>query len=288
MTLKSIYKEKSSAFKISLIFLLILLSFIITNLIGIGFSYIFFDQAISLAHDFSSKATVNSLKLLQSFTGIGLFVIPTLLYAYLTDFDLNINTRFNLQIILLSIAIILVINPFISFLYEWNKSINFPSWMLQYDVRAEEITKAFLEMSNFKDLIINLFIIGFIPAIGEELFFRGYLQKSFYKWVSNPHLAIFITAFLFSAIHMQFQGFLPRFVLGALLGYMFYWSSSIWVPIIAHFINNTVAVIFLYPSLSKYNLVTSTEASSNAVIFSITAVGVLLFLLEKKRNDISV
>ena len=82
---------------------------------------------------------------------------------------------------------------------------------------AKEITIAFLKMENIIDLVLNLFLIAIIPAVGEELFFRGVLQKLFIKWTTKKHFSILITAFLFSAIHMQFFGFFPRFILGALL-----------------------------------------------------------------------
>ena len=95
-------------------------------------------------------------------------------------------------------------------------------------------------------LIVNLFMIGVLAAIGEELIFRGLFQKLFTQIVKNPHLAILITAILFSAFHFQFFSFLPRFVLGLILGYLMYLGRSIWFPIIAHFVNNAMGVIYYY------------------------------------------
>ena len=97
-----------------------------------------------------------------------------------------------------------------------------------------------------KGLFINLLMIAIIPAIGEEFFFRGLLQRIFSNWVRNTHWGIIISAFLFSAIHMQFYGFFPRFLLGAMFGYLFVWSGSLWLPVLAHFINNSLAVIAYY------------------------------------------
>ena len=94
--------------------------------------------------------------------------------------------------------------------------------------------------------IVNLLMIGVVAAVGEELVFRGILVRLFREWTGNIHLAVFIPAFLFSALHLQFFGFLPRLLLGVFLGYLFVWTGSLRVPIIIHFINNAFAVIFSF------------------------------------------
>ena len=101
-------------------------------------------------------------------------------------------------------------------------------------------------MNSAMDLFINLIMIGLIPAIGEELVFRGVVQKIFSQWSKNVHIGIWSAAFLFSAMHMQFYGFLPRMMLGGLLGYLYVWSGSLWLPIIGHFVNNAGAVLMSY------------------------------------------
>ena len=88
--------------------------------------------------------------------------------------------------------------------------------------------------------------MAILPAVGEELLFRGLLQQKLFSCFKNIHISIWITAFLFSALHLQFFGFFPRFLLGALLGYMFYWSGSLWLPIIAHFTNNALALLMSF------------------------------------------
>ena len=114
--------------------------------------------------------------------------------------------------------------------------------------------------------------------------FRGYLQQKICHWLDKPHFAIIITAILFSAIHMQFQGFLPRFVLGIVLGYLFYWSGSLWLPIIAHFLNNAIAVTFAYPAFSNYAYLTKNTATWQEAFFSFIAVILLAVLLYKNLN----
>ena len=111
---------------------------------------------------------------------------------------------------------------------------------------ATRITEALLNMNSPGDLFYNLLIIAVLPALGEEFLFRGILQKLFKEMTQNVHVAIIITAVIFSAIHMQFYGFLPRMMLGILFGYLLHWTGNLWVPVIAHFINNAAAVVFAY------------------------------------------
>jgi hypothetical protein len=120
------------------------------------------------------------------------------------------------------------------------------NWMLDAEANAKVITTAFLNMEGHKDLVINMVIVALIPAIGEELLFRGALQNLIIDWSKNIHLGIWITAILFSAMHMQFYGFLPRMAMGLLFGYLVIWTGSIWIPIICHLTNNGSAVLFTY------------------------------------------
>jgi membrane protease YdiL (CAAX protease family) len=95
-------------------------------------------------------------------------------------------------------------------------------------------------------LLVNLFMIGILASVGEELIFRGLLQRLLFGLVRNVHVAIIITAILFSAFHFQFFSFLPRLILGLILGYLMFYGRSIWYPILAHFVNNTMGVIYYY------------------------------------------
>jgi membrane protease YdiL (CAAX protease family) len=119
-------------------------------------------------------------------------------------------------------------------------------WMKGTEDEAAKLTDAFMKMPAFGGFIFNMVMIAVLPAIGEEFMFRGLLQRLLKEWLGNIHVAIFASAFLFSAMHMQFFGFFPRMFLGVMFGYLFYWSGSLWVPISAHFINNGSAVIFSY------------------------------------------
>jgi len=103
-----------------------------------------------------------------------------------------------------------------------------------------------LTMKTIGALLVNLLMLAVIPAIGEEFIFRGCLQRLFNQLTKNHHIAIWLTAIIFSSIHLQFYGFIPRMLLGAMFGYLFVWSNSLWLPILGHFLNNATAVITAY------------------------------------------
>jgi uncharacterized protein len=138
-----------------------------------------------------------------------------------------------------------------------------------------------------------LLMIGIIPAIGEEFLFRGVLQKLFHQWTKNIHVSVILAAFLFSAIHMQFYGFIPRFMMGVMLGYVFVWSGSLWVPILIHFTNNSAAVIVSFlQGTGKADNTFDTLGTGDRAIFpvmiSIILTGFLLYLIfyfEKKKKQ---
>ena len=286
MRLKGIFKEKSSASKLVVLFLIVLVSVLLHTSLAQVMIFLFTNVSLIAVGmmQFTNQSEIDAVKFIQMFSAIGLFITPTLLYAYLCDFDLKLKLNFNRQTLMLAITIMILINPFIAFIYEWNLSFNIPDWMMVFDNNAEKITKYFLKMNTLGDLFFNLLVMAIIPAIGEELLFRGYLQQKMTKWLGKPHVAIIVTAFLFSAIHMQFQGFLPRFALGLVLGYLFYWSGSLWLPIIAHFLNNAIAVTFAYPIFSNYAYLSQNTASWQEAFFSFMAVLLLAFLLHKNLS----
>jgi len=111
---------------------------------------------------------------------------------------------------------------------------------------AKKLTELFLDADNEGEFLINFLMIAILPAIGEELLFRGILQRYLIEWLKNKHIGVLIASILFSALHLQFFGFFPRLLLGIFFGYLLLWSRNLWLPIFAHFINNGVAVIFYF------------------------------------------
>ena len=286
MGLKGIYANKSSASEVGILFLPIFVSVILHALIAVALVALFADNGMALIQnqDLSNQASVNYLKLMQLFSGVGLFITPTLFYAHLTNFDFKFF-KLSRQNTILVIAIMMLITPFIGLLLEWSMMIPFPEWLLQFDVNSEAIVTAFLQMDTIWDLFYTILVIAVVPAIGEELLFRGYLQQKLGNWLSNPNTAILITAFLFSAIHFHFQVMIPRFALGILLGYLFYWSNSLWLPILAHFVNNAQAVIFSYPLFKvdsgAYSVLSETKVDPMVALFSLASVALLLYILHQ-------
>jgi len=119
-------------------------------------------------------------------------------------------------------------------------------WASQMDESSIDALMKMLEMDSVFDLIVNLIIVALLPAIGEELLFRGIIQKELLGKIQNHHVAIIIASIIFSGIHLQIQGFLPKFFIGLILGYAYYWTKSIWYPMILHFINNGMQTMILF------------------------------------------
>ena len=284
MGFKGIYKEKSSASKIGLLFLLIIFCLMLHTISAAFLISIFFDNSILITQnqDLTNQSSVNALKLMQLFNGLGIFVSPLLLYSYLTNYDFKF-TRITRQNTMLVIAIMMFVTPFVTLLLEWNMKIPFPEWILRLDLNSEVIVKAFLNMNTSSDFLYTLIVIAFVPAIGEELFFRGYLQRTICNALSSPHTAIIITSALFSLIHLDMQAFFPRFFLGLLLGYLYYWSTNLWLPILAHFVNNAQVVVFNFSPFKlqsgEFSFFYQKNVEPVIGLFSLAAVMLLLYLL---------
>jgi membrane protease YdiL (CAAX protease family) len=121
-----------------------------------------------------------------------------------------------------------------------------PEWASSIEESTMEMIEGLLVMNGAGELLFSLFVMAILPAVGEELLFRGVLQTKLSEWIKNEYASIWITAFIFSLFHFQFEGFLPRMLLGALLGYLFFWTRNLWIPIIGHFFFNGFQVAGQY------------------------------------------
>ena len=215
---------------------------------------------------FSLPLSINALKWTQLIQTVAIFLLPPLCMAYLWSQEplkwlkLTGERQKIKGEIIWAIAIMLAALPAINLLSSWNEQMTLPAflepleqWMKQQEEAAKILTDKFLSASTLDVLLVNLFLMAVLPALAEELTFRGVLQRLFqgsnvsdFHTVKVPHVAIWVTAILFSAIHMQFYGFLPRMLMGALFGYMLVWTGSLWVPILMHFTNNAMAVILYF------------------------------------------
>ncbi|MFD1629186.1 CPBP family intramembrane glutamic endopeptidase [Pseudopedobacter beijingensis] len=197
---------------------------------------------------------VGFLRILQIFSSTGIFIMGPYLFSKKRGYHFERYYKLDGEVFpnlaVLSILCMFCALPLIEWMSAVNAKMVFPeslkgleSWMKMKEQEAELLTKQLLVMPSFADFTINFLMIALLPAIGEELLFRGALQNIFSSWFKNHHVAIWVTAILFSAIHLQFFGFFPRMFLGALFGYLLVWGKSLWYPIIGHLVNNGAAVV---------------------------------------------
>ena len=191
----------------------------------------------------------------------------------------------------------LLLIPFINALGEWNSYMKLPSflsgleqWMREQEDYLAQATTVLLKMPDIREMFVNIVVIAFLPALSEELMFRGVIQRQFSDWFNNKNVAVILTAFIFSAIHVQFYGFIPRFLLGILLGYLYLWSGSLWLSVLAHFVNNGAAVVFTY-LYSQQILTTNpdkvgTEFSDIIIVLVGLAIAIPLIMIIRKRNTV--
>lgn len=200
----------------------------------------------------SGEVTATALKLMQAINHAGTFLFSGLIYLLLVHpKELKELNRGKMGLAVWGAAVLLVVvsAPWITWLYEWNRAISLSpfdsveTWLKQAEERAENLMGVFLRDSSAGGILSNIFIVCVLPAIGEELLFRGVFQKIFRDWTGNAHLSIFITSVLFSALHLQFFGFFPRLALGMLFGYLYHFSGNLWLPVAAHFANNSLALL---------------------------------------------
>lgn len=199
---------------------------------------------------------ISAFKILVVAQQIGLFLTPAILLAVVERKKLSNFYGFQVPKVnwLLWVALLSVCwMPLMGLSNEWNQKMVFPEflkgierWMREMEDAAAKVTEAILKMKNVGDLLVNLLVIAVAPAICEEFIFRGAVQRTIFRIKSNPHVAIWISAIIFSTIHFQFYGFLPRLLLGAAFGYVYYFTGSIWYAVFAHFLNNAYAVGVAY------------------------------------------
>jgi uncharacterized protein len=297
--------ERNPILSVFFILCSVVIGFVIIGpLVGFFFSLPFYEGTmIELVEKIQNPLQYPELRvpvlIMQGFaTLIGLILIPAL---YLFSFErispakwLNKSTPASMVIVvtLATIAFMGTNSVFI----EWNASFTFPDflksfgeWAREREDLAAEYTKFFTTFNSTGDLLLGLFVIALLPAIGEELVFRGMLQPEFYRASGNQHTAIWISAFIFSAFHMQFFGFVPRMLLGALFGYLYVWSGNLWMPMIAHFVNNgfSVLMIYLYQKGTITVDMESPEAAPWPVVASFTVVfaGLLYYFHKFYKNQ---
>lgn len=207
--------------------------------------------------DLTNPSIFAASKILQAVSTVSLFLVPSLVFAYLSDKQPMKYAGFRqpVPMAFYFVAIILILScfPMVSWLNEMNQQIHFPKafestekMIREAEAKSNDFLRKFLNMKSPSDLGVMLLILAVLPAISEELFFRGILQRIFIQLTTRPWVGIIITAIIFSALHGQFLGFFPRMVLGMVLGALYWYSGSLYPGIIAHFLNNAIQVVVVY------------------------------------------
>lgn len=241
---------------------LVLLGFAATFVLGgmaTGLFYLagYGDEALEATRNMADPTSIQILilKLYQIVQAIGLFAVPYIAYRYLLEQKGYAILRIpyvQTSYLFVFIVSMLAAFPLINFLTELNSGLQFPiesinHWIHATEKSAEKLIAAFIATDSFAGFLFNLALLALTPAIAEELLFRGTMQPLMLRaFKQNVHLAVWVTAFWFSFIHLQFLGFFPRLFLGAILGYAAHWSGSLLLPMLGHFVFNGLAVTLAY------------------------------------------
>ena len=244
-----------------------------------------------------TAGTVAKFKWAQLFSSTIIFIIPALLFGYFSSPNMlpyiGLQKRFSPTLLVFSIVLLFATQPFVSWLGSMNAKINFGS-MQQQLIQMEELynraIQTFLKMDGPLDLVINLFIVALLPAIGEELFFRGSLQKVLIRMSDKPWLAILISSIIFALLHGTFFKILPIFALGILLGTVYYYTRNLWYTIIIHFLNNGFAVLSVYYGSKSLFLQKLNDdklvVPLYAALFSFVVIVVIVYMMKRKSDEV--
>ncbi|SFD33117.1 hypothetical protein SAMN05518672_1011663 [Chitinophaga sp. CF118] len=201
--------------------------------------------------DPSLPKVLGYLKLTQFLYTLVVYLAPPAVFAYLADPRpsewLHLEKSPKILPSILALLVMLAALPMVGFASDWNHTWHLSDTSRQMEEQAEALTRVLLNMPHFSTLLVNLVLIAIIPAIAEEFFFRGVMQRILIQILHKaPWVAIIITAIIFSAIHMEWLDFIPRIILGFLLGALYYLSGNLWLPILGHFLNNGMQVVMVY------------------------------------------
>lgn len=288
-------------FGIFIIMLCALLGILLTYVGGIIF-YGGMEQMNQLysQQDFNNSDYISLLRFSQVIQSVFVFGVPSLLMAYLyserSTSYLYLDGKPRIQSLCYCLLVFVLALPIVSLSGLINEQVRLPqawssieTWMKTSEDFAQFVVQKMVDEPH-APIWINYLVIAVVPALVEELLFRGALQRIFIKMSKNTHWGIWISAFIFSAIHMQFYGFLPRMLLGALFGYIVCYSGSLWVSIALHFINNSFALHFeFYQQASEESSFFSPESLSDVsigfVLLALAGATLSVYLLRRMRTD---
>jgi len=250
-------------------------------------------EALSSSNEISAE-TLRQFRWSQFLSAVMTFIIPASVYGYLSDerpfHYLGLKRHARVLIFLIVIFLLVAAQPFAIYMGQLNQSANFgplQEGLKRMEELSENAMNNFVRMNNPYDLMINLFIVAILPAIGEELFFRGALQNILERWTRVPWVAILISSLFFALLHLTAFKFLGILTLGAVLGTLFYITRNLWYNVFFHFLNNFMALLASYYA-TKYSMLKKLaeddyKVSLLAALASL-AVTIGLFLLIRKRT----
>ena len=253
------------------------------RMIGIAFLAMFVMAFIG--GSLPKTASPTAFKLLQMTDTIVIFGLPALIYARVSNprhpgSQLGLRPAVRPGFYLLAILLLLLAFPFEAWLGILNRQIPMPAWAIRAEEAAEQQLKTLLTAKNPFDLLFDLVVVAVVPGIFEEMFFRGVIQRLLVRITNKPWLSICIAAAIFSFMHFEFLGFLPRFFLGILLGAAYWYSGSLWTAIVAHALFNGIQVLLLNYMPETMNN-TNPSIPVYGVLLSLIIVGVLLSVMRK-------
>ena len=276
--------------------LVLLLLFLVGNLLGglffvlIGwFSGLNFGEVQGLLDGTTEMSDPGMLRWSLFFQAFAVFILPGLLFIFLfypgrklAYLDIALPPK--LLTLLLAGVFLFASLPLVNLMFQANTMIALPEWMRSMEQNALGIMQSLLEMDHFGIFLLNLLLIAVLPGIGEELLFRGILQKQLAILFRNPIAGIWVAAILFSAAHFQFEGFLPRIALGLVLGYLYYWTRNLWVPIFVHFLNNGFQIGYLYFTGVDLSAVDVHDGPKITWWYLLAAIVIMYFISEHLRK----
>lgn len=248
----------------------------------------------------TTESSINFSRFYQFINQLGVFIFPVFLYTFLVSNSsfkyLSMSNKPLLINLILSITIVFTILPFLNYISILNMNMELPEsmasiekWMMLKEEQASLLLGAFLKTNSISGLLINLVVIGLLPAIGEELLFRGVILRLFKEAFRNIHVAVFISALLFSLVHLQFYGFFPRLLLGLVLGYLFIYTKNLWTPIAFHLVNNSATVIIYYlhqREIIETNAENFGSTNSFVLIIGSLIISVYILILIRKQQQL--
>jgi len=257
-----------------------LISFsLVAAMLHIGFNDI---QKIILEPAYASTA-----QFANALASIIAFGLPSLAVAFFTKGKLAENMGFTpiKQVHQISLVVFLALAGLIlsgalgSLTEKIPTTISFKNWADGLEAQYKKALLSMTQMHSFIDLLVALLAVAIVPAIVEELYFRGALQKTLTDWTSKPFISILVTALFFSAIHFSYFGFLSRMALGILLGFIYEFTKTIWLPILLHFINNGIAIVTLYVVKNNPASIEKTLDENLPIYWGLIALVIIYILL---------